>query len=46
MTASQIPVFLARFFGTYLLYQSLKAKSYIYAILNSTARAGETYDMP
>lgn len=27
-------LFIAKFFGTYLLYKSSKAKSYTYAILN------------
>lgn len=39
-------LFIAKFFGTYLLYKSLKAKSYTYAILNFTTQAGETSNMP
>lgn len=41
MTAWQMLLFIAKFFGTYLLYKSFKAKSYTYAILNFTAQAGE-----
>lgn len=36
------PMFLAQFFGTYLPFKYLKAKSFTYAILNFTTRAGET----